>query len=186
MPEQSKNIEHKNQSKLRHGKKVNSLGITIDHSDRSAGLKKTIIGKNDPDSFSKNSVQEFAAIIDKVILSSTMNSEEKLRNMILLQTLYSIKALNLNSQSPETIYQSEIFRLYEKAVESIKDYYLNIFLCCRNDGIMFTEKNHEKLFQLIQESILNQYLKYYKTGEISAMLDYMDEVFEKIITQNNK
>lgn len=186
MPEQRKNIEHKNQSKLRHGKKVNSLGITIDHSDRSAGYKKTIIGKKDPDSFPKNSVKEFVAIIDKVIFSSTMNSEEKLRNMILLQTLYLIKALNSSSQSPEIIYQSEVLKLYEKAVESIKDYYLQIFICCKHDGIMFTEKNYEKLFQLIQDSILNQYLKYYKTGEISAMLDYMDEVFEKIITQNNK
>jgi len=33
--------------------------------------------------------------------------------------------------------------------------------------------------------ILHRYLFYYKTGEISAMIDYIDETFDTLILNNN-
>ncbi len=46
--------------------------------------------------------------------------------------------------------------------------------------------DNELIFTTIQDMILHRYLFYYKTGEISSMMDYIDDTFDILLKDEDK
>ena len=153
----------------------------------STSRKKNKIDIEKYEKFYSDSISQFKIIIEKMILLSTMKSSEKLKNLMLLQTLYSIKVLNINSQTSPIELDPVTKLYYNSAYTNLKKYYFDLLDKCKRENYIKSDHNNELIFSTIQEMILHRYLFYYKTGEISAMIDYIDETFDTLlITSENK
>jgi hypothetical protein len=154
-------------------KKINSfideISNKIKH-DKDASMSSKI--------FFSESISQFRIIIKKMLKLSNVNSIEKLKDLILLQTFYSIKVLNVNSEISFAAFDPATSIYYDTAYAALKEYYFDLFDECKKQKFIKYDFENEIVFDTIQNMILHRYLFYYKNGEISSMLDYMDETFE--------
>ncbi len=94
-----------------------------------------ITGQNEPETFKKffaDSIYHFKLIIRKMIMMTNLKSHEKLKNLILLQTLYSIKVLNVNPECSFIDLDPKTKMYYETTYNSLKKFYFDILEECKN------------------------------------------------------
>jgi hypothetical protein len=172
-------------------KKINAFIESI--SEEIKSIKSQRLLKNDKtnkneiinyEKFFSESISQFKIIIEKMIMLSTLKSPEKLKNLILLQTIYSIKVLNISSPTSFVELDPATTLYYNTTYTNMKKYYFDLLDECKQKNYLKATVDNELVFTTIQEMILHRYLFYYKTGEISAMIDYIDETFDMLILKN--
>jgi len=131
-------------------------------------------------------INELNEILEKLINLNDMSSKEKLKNIILLQSLFSIKVLNINSKDSILKLDENTSKYYYSSYQNLKKYYLQIIQRCIEEENLKLDTNIEMIFEVIQEMILYRYMFYYETGKISTMLDYLDETFNSIFKKEEK
>lgn len=149
----------------------------------------TITGQDESENYKKffaDSIYHFKLIIRKMIMMTHLKSHEKLKNLILLQTLYSIKVLNVNPESSFINLDPKTMMYYETTYNSLKKFYFDILEECKQQKYLKLTVDNELIFTTIQDMILHRYLFYYKTGEISEMIDYIDETFDILLKDEDK
>lgn len=131
-------------------------------------------------------INELNEILEKLINLNDMSSKEKLKNIILLQSLFSIKVLNITSKDSILKLDENTSKYYYSSYQNLKKYYLQIIQRCIEEENLKLDTNIEMIFEVIQEMILYRYMFYYETGKISTMLDYLDETFNSIFKKEEK
>jgi hypothetical protein len=147
------------------------------------------INKDDLQKYEKfllKSISHFKVIIENKIVISTLKSSEKLRNLVLLQTIYLIKVLNISPQTSFIDLDPVTTLYFNTAYDNLKKYYFDLLDECKLQNHINNEHDNDLIFSTIQEMILHRYLFYYEKGEISAMLDYIDETFDTFLLNDKE
>lgn len=131
-------------------------------------------------------ISQLNEILEKLVNLKDMTSKEKLKNIILLQSLFSIKVLNIKSKESILQLDETTSKYYYSSYQNLKKYYLQILHSCIEEENLNPDTNIEMIFEVIQEMILYRYMFYYETGKISTMLDYLDETFNSIFKREKK